>query len=65
MGKSQSRLGFKSRFENFWGVIRRFKDSIQQPTIAIPFGIFCDSIWAMRFDSQIIAGCYSLVLFRV
>ena len=35
MGKSQSRLGFKSRFEHFWGVIRQFKDSIRQPRIGI------------------------------
>ena len=31
MGKSQSRLRFKSRFEHFWGVIRQFKDLIRQP----------------------------------
>jgi len=65
MGKSQSQLGFKLRFEHFWGVIRQFKDSIRQLTIGIRFGIFCDLIWAMRFDSQIIAGCYSSVLFSV
>jgi len=38
MGKSQSRLAFKSRFEHFWGVIRQFKDLIQQPIIGIRFG---------------------------
>jgi len=37
MGKSQSRLGFKLRFEHFWGVIRQFKNSIRQPTIGIRF----------------------------
>jgi len=38
MGKSQSRLGFKSRFEHFGGgVIQQFKNSIRQPTIGIRF----------------------------
>jgi len=42
-----------SRFEHFWGVIRQFKDSIQQRTIGILFDLvfLWDSIWAMRFDS--------------
>jgi len=53
MGKSHSRLGFKSLFEHFWGVIRQFKDSIRKLTIGIRFDLvfFCDSIWTMRFDS--------------
>jgi len=29
------------------------------------FCIFCDSIWATRFNSRIIAGCYSSVLFSI
>ena len=37
MGKSQSRLRFKSRFEHLMGVIQQFKDSIRQPTIGIRF----------------------------
>jgi len=47
MGKSQSRLGFKSRFEHFLGVIQQFKefdsatddwDSIRFVIFAIRFG---------------------------
>jgi len=54
MGKSQSRFehSLKIRFGN-----RRLGlDSIRY---------FCDSIWAVRFDSRIIAGCCSSVLFSV
>jgi len=38
-GQFEPVMGFKSRFEHFWGVIRQFKDSIQQPTIGIRFDL--------------------------
>jgi len=51
MGKSQSRLGFKSRFEHFWGVIQQFKDSIRQPSIGIWFDLAFFGIRFGRWDS--------------
>jgi len=44
MGKSQSRLGFKSQFKHFSEVIRQFKDSIRQLTIGIRL------VYFLRFD---------------
>jgi len=47
VGKSQSRLGFKSRFEPFWWFDLRWKDLIWH--IAIRFAIWFENV-AIRFE---------------
>jgi len=48
LGKSKSRLGFKSRFERFWGMIRQFLGVIRHERLGF------DSIRfsAIRFEAR-------------
>ena len=59
MGKSQSRLGFKSRFEHIWRFGSNYRDSI--PKIAVWFEIwfefFGDSILKRFKSGLILAAC--------
>jgi len=51
MGESESRLGFKSRFEHFWGMIRQILGLIQHERLGFDLIRYFFAIRFKAWDS--------------